>query len=88
MVYISAWAIAFLFLVVFQCHPIYSYWNIHDSDTNCLVQLQVPLYLVHGLANLLADVVVLILPIHTIIKLHLPRGQKAGLIFVFGLGSM
>lgn len=38
--------------------------------------------------NMATDILLLVLPIPMVVKLQMPRVQKAGLICIFGVGSL
>ncbi|KAF3940645.1 hypothetical protein ABW19_dt0200267 [Dactylella cylindrospora] len=87
MIFLAAWVTAWTFLVTFQCVPVQAYWRPgppHKSDKCILIQNE--MHLLHGSTNLVTDVLVLLLPIPTILKLQMPTRQKFSLIAVFTLG--
>ena len=79
---LSLWCCT-IFITVFQCHPIHFFWD-RGSDGKCM---KVPAFFVGpAIPHIVLDLVVLSLPLPSIWRLQLPRLQKAGLTFVFGVG--
>ncbi|KAL8869933.1 MAG: hypothetical protein Q9174_003904 [Haloplaca sp. 1 TL-2023] len=84
MAVVSAWCIQQILTVLLLCQPIAFNWdgslNGHCGDVaaNCLAGAAV---------NTLTDILILILPMPTIWRLHVPFRSKVILSLVFGLGS-
>lgn len=102
-VIITAWAIAGVSQVIYlgimrlvdhyvqlsmalmSCIPLQAYWD-HSIEGRCIdIELK---YLVNCIPNTATDVGLLILPIPHLLKLHVNKSQKIGLIAVFMLGGL
>lgn len=91
------WAIHFLiwtnlffytivtFVFIFQCSPREKIWNPRVSG-KCLNTNLV--FLISGAWNILSDVSILVLPIHSIFKLHLPLRRKIEVSAIFAIGLL
>jgi len=85
---VVAWQIAMVLTITFQCTPVQGYWKkilLTQTRTGCLPN-ENEVILLHGILNVIFDLMVLLLPIPVVLKLQLPRKQKIGLIAMFGLG--
>jgi large subunit ribosomal protein L36e len=91
------WAIQFLiytnlvfytivtFIFVFQCSPREKTWNA-GVPGQCLNVNSV--FFFSGAWNILSDISMLVLPIHSIFKLHLPTRRKIQVSAVFAVGLL
>ncbi|KAK2015235.1 hypothetical protein LZ32DRAFT_636537 [Colletotrichum eremochloae] len=87
------WIIAFLFaqsllfimLLVFQCRPIESNWDRY-IEGQCFNVTAIAY--VGAVCSILADVLLVILPIPEVLKLQLSGKNKTALFFLFALGSL
>ncbi|KAF3940493.1 hypothetical protein ABW19_dt0206463 [Dactylella cylindrospora] len=85
---LAAWTISMTGIIVFQCTPVSAFWKeirLIDNRTGCLPN-EVDLVLLHGILSVVLDLLVLLLPIPTVVRLSLPLKQKIGLIAMFSLG--
>ncbi|KAF1940627.1 hypothetical protein EJ02DRAFT_435494 [Clathrospora elynae] len=78
--------IALVFPLIFACTPFKRNWDITTTDGSCIDRT--PLYMATAVLNMITDILLLVLPIPMIVKLQMPRAQKAGLICIFGVGSL
>ena len=79
------WLVGSMFGAIFQCTPIERYWN-EKLDGHCIDPY---IYFVSiSSANLLTDVIVLILPLRVVWKLNVTLRQKIALTGVFALGGL
>jgi hypothetical protein len=78
--------VALIFPLIFACTPIRRNWDVTITDGSCIDRT--PLYMATAVLNMITDVLLLVLPIPMVIRLQMPRAQKAGLICIFGVGSM
>jgi hypothetical protein len=77
--------IALVFPLVFTCTPVMKNFDVFITSGSCLNRT--PLYMATAVLNMATDIMLLLLPTPMIIKLQMPRVQKAGLICIFGVGS-
>ncbi|PVI02216.1 MFS general substrate transporter [Periconia macrospinosa] len=87
LVIVCSSGIVLTFLNLFQCRPISAGWIGAPIDRSNLCINIVVLYLSSAPVNLITDVAILLLPIRIVTRLHLPRRQKAILVFTFALGA-
>jgi hypothetical protein len=78
--------VALIFPLIFACTPIRRNWDVTITEGSCIDWT--PLYMATAVLNMITDILLLVLPIPMVVKLQMPRAQKAGLICIFGLGSM
>ncbi|KAK8855978.1 integral membrane protein [Apiospora arundinis] len=83
---ISLNSIIFCLVVVLQCRPISSYWNVMDQPRNCLDEAAH--LLSAGIINTFTDFVVVLLPIITVMKLQLTSRHRLVVIGLFSLGFL
>jgi len=77
--------VALVFPFIFTCTPFVKSYDITITEGKYINRT--PLYMATAVLNMLTDVLLLILPIQMIVRLQMPRVQKAGLICIFGVGS-
>jgi hypothetical protein len=78
--------IALVFPLMFACTPIKRNWDITITEGSCIDRTL--LYMASAVLNILNDLLLLVLPIPMVVKLQMPRAQKAGLICILGVGSL
>ncbi|KAH6640034.1 integral membrane protein [Truncatella angustata] len=79
--------IVLVFLMVFSCTPVSKSWDITIPATEGSCINVVALYFATAIANIITDVMVMVLPIPLIMCLHMPKWQKIGVIALFGFAS-
>ncbi|RDW65585.1 hypothetical protein BP5796_10277 [Coleophoma crateriformis] len=71
---------------VFQCGPfVTKAWDTSNSNGTCINTTG--FWYANAGFNILADLIILVLPIRTLCKLHMPTGPKLAVIAVFALGA-
>ncbi|TDZ27836.1 Satratoxin biosynthesis SC1 cluster protein 4 [Colletotrichum spinosum] len=81
----AAYALAYLFVIVFSCRPIEASWDVTTrSGATCIDKNTV--YLVLSATNIAMDIVCLVLPLKIIMPLQMPNRQKWSLIALFATG--
>ncbi|KAL1797158.1 hypothetical protein ACET3X_003764 [Alternaria dauci] len=78
--------IALVFPLIFACTPFRRNWDVTITEGSCIDRT--PLYMATAVLNMATDILLLVLPIPMVVKLQMPRAQKAGLICIFGVGSL
>ncbi|MCJ1485775.1 hypothetical protein MMC06_005950 [Schaereria dolodes] len=76
-----SWLISFLFATFFQVWPIRCNWDACIRTTNYPA-----MYILSSVTDIILDIVILCLPATFVMRLNTSRGQKLGLVAVFGLG--
>ncbi|KAL8743054.1 MAG: hypothetical protein Q9190_004555 [Brigantiaea leucoxantha] len=88
-VIVSCWGIAVILVTVLQCQPVSSFWNRFAPDAkgpfHCGVN-ENQFFNGNSIPNIITDAALLVLPVPSIWKLHLPKAQKWGLMSIFTLG--
>ncbi|KAF2026714.1 hypothetical protein EK21DRAFT_73583 [Setomelanomma holmii] len=77
--------IALMLPLIFACKPFMRTWDLTITEGSCIDRTLV--YMATAVLNIIADIILLILPIPVIVNLQMPRKQKAGLICMFGVGA-
>ncbi|KAK9774331.1 putative Integral membrane protein [Seiridium cardinale] len=80
--------IVLVFLMIFICNPVSKSWNITIPVTEGSCINAVALYFATAIANIITDVMVMVLPIPLILKLQMPKWQKIGVMAVFPFASV
>lgn len=84
-VIIALYSIGIFFALIFACDPISMSWDVRVKGT-CINRPA--LYIATAVANIISDLVLFCLPIPIVVRLQVPRRQKIGLFFIFGVGSL
>ncbi|KAI6266385.1 hypothetical protein MCOR27_006292 [Pyricularia oryzae] len=73
------------------CMPLQKYWTIL-GEPNCYgpndINRAKGSLVFATVADIIADIAIMILPLNLLRKLMIPRGAKAGLVFIFSLGTI
>lgn len=80
--------IVLVFLMVFSCTPVPKRWDITIPATQGSCINVVALYFATAIANIVTDVMVMVLPIPLVLRLHMPKWQKHGVLLVFTFASL
>ncbi|KAI3340072.1 hypothetical protein F4824DRAFT_453999 [Ustulina deusta] len=80
----AAWWLAVILVTIFQCHPISKAIN-PAVEGYCISQTE--FFLGNAIPNIVTDLLILSLPLHDIMKLHLPRSQRISIAGIFLLGG-
>lgn len=78
------WGIAFSMVFVFQCAPIQGAFSV--SRSNC-IDIYAAL-MVAGISNIIADIVILGLPIYIVRGLQMPYQKKLAVMGIFAIGGL
>ncbi len=78
------WMIAAVLIGFLNCHPLQIGWDPLIPGGKCGDQIL--LFAASGLAGVMTDFFIFLVPIPVILKLDLPRASKFGLLLIFGLG--
>jgi hypothetical protein len=84
-IWVACHCVGFLFVVIFQCVPITSMWDMTVKAT--CVNDQVMIYAGAGL-SIFEDIVIILLPVFILKDLNLNLRKKIALGLVFALGSL
>ena len=83
------WITTALFIVIFQCKPIYAAWTVElqlAGQAKCL-NISVLIF-AFEIINVAIDIIILCLPITMLRKLQLPMRKKIGIGAIFSLGGL
>ncbi|KAK1622453.1 hypothetical protein BDP81DRAFT_334226, partial [Colletotrichum phormii] len=69
----------------FGCRPVYTSWDAEALQTAQCVDKET-IYMILSIANIIMDVVMLLLPLKIVIPLQMARRQKASVILLFATG--
>lgn len=78
----GGWAVA---SSIFICSPISFAWDKNNPDGHCMNQFVI--WFLNAALNIAQDIFILFMPLPVIKTLNIPKGQKKGLITMFGLGA-
>ncbi|KAM6508509.1 hypothetical protein FALCPG4_018350 [Fusarium falciforme] len=81
------WLIVRIFLTIFHCMPIQSFWDKTIEGAKCTID-ESNFFFGTVLAHFLIDVVLLILPVIPVRRLHLAPNRKAVVIVLFAFGIL
>lgn len=87
----AAWWLAVALTTIFQCTPIRAAWVLTlqptaDPSSKCIDNNG--FFIGNGVPNIFTDLCILVMPLHEVYKLHIPRSQKIALGGVFMLGAL
>ena len=71
---------------IFACSPITKFWDLTLTTGSCINRLA--LYRATAVFGIITDVMVFVIPIPMVVGLQMSRRKKAGLIFIFAIGSV
>ncbi|TLS30233.1 hypothetical protein PpBr36_03809, partial [Pyricularia pennisetigena] len=80
---VGAWSISQIFMGIFICVPVSGFWD-STPDMKCLPKLTS--WYANAIGNIIADLLIIVLPLPMIRNLNLPGTQKLVLIGIFCLG--
>lgn len=86
MVFCGCFGIAFMLLIILECHPASFKWEHWDEQGEC-INITLITWICAGI-NITLDIIVILLPIPQVLKLQLNWKKKAQLIGMFGLGFL
>ncbi|KAJ3578711.1 hypothetical protein NPX13_g1852 [Xylaria arbuscula] len=84
--FVLAWGIAVLFTTIFQCQPVSAAWDKSIANFKCFVLAD--FVIGSNVPNILADAVIIALPLPLLWSLKLSLTRKAGLIALFLVAAM
>lgn len=82
---VACYSSALILGLIFACVPVKRNWDVTITEGYCINK--VAMYIAAGAFNSTIDIVMFILPIPMVWNLRLRPVQKAGMIFLFGVGS-
>ena len=84
------WCFITLFIVIFQCVPVYVFWNVIQQVPYGPVQCISAINLIFGfeVSNVIIDIAILAMPVSVIGTLKLPTAKKVTISAIFLLGSL
>ncbi|KAI1271982.1 hypothetical protein F5Y07DRAFT_413060 [Xylaria sp. FL0933] len=83
-IFVILWGTALLLVTIFSCTPVHGFWDV-DVPSKCVNSKW--FFIGNAIPNILADILLLFLPIHDVWKLQLSRASKVGVIGMFILGG-
>lgn len=88
--YVLVYFAACSFMLLLQCRPLSLYWHILvlPKGTGGTCANEGDLILPSGIINALIDFVILIIPLRTVLRLHLRWSQKLQVLAVFMAGTL
>ncbi|KAJ3539711.1 hypothetical protein NM208_g5376 [Fusarium decemcellulare] len=80
------YAVIYAMISLFGCQPIKASWDLAAQATGKCVD-KFGFFLAASVANVVMDLVILLLPLRIVIPLQIPRRQKLSLLFLFTTGG-
>ncbi|KAK4457602.1 hypothetical protein QBC42DRAFT_278750 [Cladorrhinum samala] len=83
--------LTFIFVVIFECHPINYFWNKYTTDKpgSCLkLEIMLSLSYIYSIASIMSDFTYALLPAWVVSHLNMARNTKIGLMFLMGMGCV
>lgn len=80
----AMWVLGFLLVIIFQCKPIYAFWDRSAEGYQCIELF--PTQLGSGITSVVLDLWVLLAPMPVLWKLQMKRSKKVGLATIFLMG--
>lgn len=84
-IFIVAYTVAGVFVVIFQCEPVHGFWDITIKAT--CINFSVPAIILASF-NVITDFLTLALPMPLIWKLRMSSGRKLQMTGIFLLGGL
>ncbi|MCJ1377285.1 hypothetical protein MMC17_000377 [Xylographa soralifera] len=86
--YLLALVAAQTFAGALECRPISYFWDLTVPGSTGACFNQFLFYKINGILNIFGDVMIIVLPLHTIATLHTSSARKVGIAAVFLSGSV
>ncbi|KAF7551771.1 hypothetical protein G7Z17_g4807 [Cylindrodendrum hubeiense] len=80
------YAVIYALISIFGCQPIYASWDVAAQETGTCVD-KFRFFLAASVANVVMDLIILLLPLRIVVPLQISRRQKASLLLLFATGS-
>ncbi|KAF2734994.1 hypothetical protein EJ04DRAFT_492587 [Polyplosphaeria fusca] len=77
-----------MFLIAFWCSPVSSNWSPPPGEHLCSAVHSMSSVTISTFTNIATDLVILFIPISSLLATHLGKTERAGLVFVFVMGSV
>jgi len=82
---VTAWGIAIILVVCLQCRPLRGFW---DKSTNAVCAVNdFKFFYGNSIPNIATDIAILILPIHSVLRLKITNWQRFCVLGIFVLGG-
>lgn len=85
MIFTTAWCLAVILVVVCMCRPILIFWDDSGPVYTCVNWK--PFLYTMLIVDMITDVCILVLPVRTVLGLHLPRKTRIAVAGIFTLGG-
>ncbi|KAF9878008.1 integral membrane protein [Colletotrichum karsti] len=81
---VSAYTVVYQLIIIFQCRPVQMSWDITVKGT-CIGKM-IPMMTL-GAANIIIDIIILLIPVRVVWSLQMARRQKVSLVLLFATGG-
>lgn len=75
-----------MFCIIFTCIPVQAAWDYSIEDARC-IDILAYFYTVAGV-NIATDLLLCFVPLPTVWRLQMPKGQKVVVCMIFGMGTL
>ncbi|KAK7756805.1 hypothetical protein SLS62_001250 [Diatrype stigma] len=83
----ALYALVYAMISIFSCRPISASWDLALMAAGSTCINKANFFLAASVANIVMDVIILVMPVPIIIPLQIPRRQKASLLLLFATGG-
>ena len=83
----ALYGLIYAMISLFGCQPIKASWDLAAQATGKCID-KFGFFLAASVANVVMDLVILLLPLRIVIPLQIPRRQKMSLLFLFTTGGL
>ncbi|KAH7251603.1 hypothetical protein BKA59DRAFT_492075 [Fusarium tricinctum] len=82
---VAGYNLAIMLVIIFGCTPFEKSWDFTILEGSCVNRPAV--YICTAILGIASDLILLVMPLPMILRLQMPRRQKAGLVVLFVIGS-
>ncbi|KAM0232664.1 hypothetical protein ACHAP5_010671 [Fusarium lateritium] len=82
---VACYNLAIMLVIIFGCTPFEKSWDFTILEGSCVNRPAV--YICTAILGIVSDLILLVMPLPMILRLQMPRRQKAGLVVLFVIGS-
>jgi hypothetical protein len=82
---VAGYNLAIMLVIIFGCTPFEKSWDFTILEGSCVNRPAV--YICTAILGIASNLILLVMPLPMILRLQMPRRQKAGLVVLFVIGS-
>lgn len=81
----ATYTVTYIVVILLVCRPVELNWDL-SVEGECFSRMAPMMTL--SVANIVIDFAILLIPVHVVVPLQMPRRQKVSLIFLFATGGL